>query len=469
MEREWLHHRSAGVLLHPTALAGTEGLTEERVRAFVAWMSEAGLKLWQILPLNPPHDASPYECVTSFALNYRLFAATWLHALRPTSLEVAQTLEAAEGTGEAGAPPLHAVVAAERLKYLRFRYLTRQFPDRPFWLWPSEAQALETGANDPDWRDWCAEEMARLLAGERAWQQVVAMAHDAGITVIGDLPFFVAAHSADVWGNRSYFLLRSDGAPAFVAGVPPDYFSATGQRWGNPQYDWQALGSTAFLWWRARIAAALSWYDGVRLDHFRGYQAVWSIPAEAPTAETGTWVTVPGEALLGQVVNDCGGMPLPCIAEDLGIITPEVRALQAAFRLPGISVLQFGFDGLPENPHAPGAIPEWQWAMTGTHDNATTLEWWEEITDEGYRAWILSQLPRSDDPMPWPMIDAVLASRARWAVIPMADWLALGAEARFNVPGTVNERNWRWQLPEGALDRVLTQRIRSRLECFARC
>ncbi|BBD77155.1 MULTISPECIES: 4-alpha-glucanotransferase [Hydrogenophilus] len=475
MVREWLERRAAGVLLHPTALAGDDGLTEARVRAFVAWMAQAGLRLWQILPIHPPRHVSPYECVTSFAVNERLFAAEWLQRTLPPQETVESALQGEvwlsgeSGLASPGLAPFAPVIARERVKYALFCYYAHQFPDRPFWAWPPDlALFREDEQLPPEARGWLTAKMARLLAAERAWQQVLALVHEAGIWVVGDLPFFVAANSADVWGNRAYFLLQSDGSPAFVAGVPPDYFSASGQRWGNPQYDWGMLRETEFGWWRARLAAQLSWCDGVRLDHFRGYQAVWSIPEDAPTAETGCWVPVPGDALFARVRTDCGGEPLPFIAEDLGIITDEVRALQAAFHLPGISVLQFGFDGLPGNPHAPHAIPEWQWVMTGTHDNATTLEWWNGIEDGGYREWILAQLPHSDDPMPWPMIDAALASRARWAVIPIADWLGLGAEARFNVPGTVNERNWRWRVPEGALRVELAQRIRDRVERFAR-
>jgi len=463
--------RCAGVLLHPTTLAGEGGLTPETARAFVAWMKAAGLTLWQTLPLNPPEHVSPYQCLTSFALIDSLFAPAWLARLQPLREAVTAALAAdPESVAGPGAPddlvPIATMIARERLHYVLFTVAGRAWPGLPFWQWPKAARV-----SDPAWRNQlavthhraCFARMARLLAAEAAWREVVAIAHDAGVAVIGDLPFFVSAHSADVWGNRCYFLLNDDGSPAFVAGVPPDYFSATGQRWGNPQYDWQALGEDDFLWIRARVAVALGWFDGLRLDHFRGYRAVWAIPAEAPTAEEGRWLEVPGERLLSQVQRDWGGAQLPFIAEDLGIITEEVRALQQAFHLPGISVLQFGFDGLPGNPHAPANIPEWQVAVTGTHDNATTCEWWESIRDEGYRQWILAQLPTTD-PMPWPLIDAALASRARWAIIPIADWLALGAEARFNTPGTVNKRNWRWKLPAGSLTEELAHRIHARLE-----
>lgn len=472
---DWRAQCAAGILLHPTALAGSAGLDEPVVRRFVAWMARAGLTLWQILPLHPPETTSPYQAISSFLLHEGLFTPEWLAALTPDAVTVRQALAgepcAIDGPLLASfLAPFAETIARERQRAVAFAVLRAREPARPFWQWPAEWHP-----DRPEFSVLLATlaapleaAMARQLAAERAWQVVQEIVHEAGGWLIGDLPFFVAPNSADAWAHRRYFLLDACGAPRFVAGVPPDYFSATGQRWGNPQYDWAALAAEDFFWVRARVAATLAWCDGVRLDHFRGFSAVWSIPADAPTAETGEWVAVPGEALLRRLTDDLGGMPLPCIAEDLGIITDEVRALKAAFRLPGISVLQFGFDGLPGNPHTPHAIPEWQWAVTGTHDNDTTLGWWQSLTDEGYRQWIRAQLPASDDPMPWPLIDAALASPARWAVIPAADWLGLGSEARFNVPGTVNETNWRWVVPAGALSDALADRIRARLERYGR-
>jgi len=475
-ERAWLNRRAAGILLHPTALAGEAGLDEGIVRQFVGWMGQAGLTLWQILPIHPPEVVSPYQAVSSFTIHAGLFAKEWLAALAPTKEEVSQALSGAPCSADepflsSPLAPFAEVIASERRHAVAFAVLRAAEPDRPFWHWPTTWHP-----DSPGFWPWLrrafadalSQAMAQQLAAERVWQVVRQIAHEAGVWIIGDLPFFVAANSADVWSHRAYFQVEASGAPRFVAGVPPDYFSATGQRWGNPQYDWDALGAEDYRWFRARVAATLAWCDGLRLDHFRGFDAVWSIPADAPTAEAGQWRPVPGRVLLTYLIHDLGESALPFIAEDLGIITDGVKALKAEFHLPGISVLQFGFDGLPGNPHAPHAIGEWQLAVTGTHDNDTTLGWWQSLGDEGYRQWILAQLPASDDPMPWPLIDAALASPARWAVIPVADWLGLGSEARFNTPGTVDDQNWRWVVPPGALDESLALYIRARLERYGR-
>ncbi len=454
--RQWQREQSAGVLAHPTVLCRDGPLTPARVEAFLDWAVACGFRLWQILPINPPHDVSPYQCVSSFTVNERWFDAEWLRQLEAQSEEE----EAVDG-------PWSAFIRRQWAHYLCFSIGKGIYGGAAWWHWPASARH----PNAPMWRE-VRESVAaqaawrRQRAAQRAWDWVLAQAHARGIAVIGDVPFFVDADSADVWAQQGLFCLSATGEPTYVAGVPPDYFSATGQRWGNPQYHWPAHEAQAFAWWRARLAAALRWCDGVRLDHFRGFAAVWAIPADAPTAERGEWWPVPGESLLQAVKDDLGG-DLPFIAEDLGIITEEVRALQRRFDLPGISVLQFGFDGLPGNPHAPHAIPRWQLACTGTHDNNTTLGWWESIDDVGYRDWILSQLPASDA-MPWPLIDAALQSPAQWAVVPLQDWLELGSEARFNIPGTVRPENWRWQVDWALLTPERAKRIRAHVEMAGR-
>ncbi|HSH83672.1 MAG TPA: 4-alpha-glucanotransferase, partial [Guyparkeria sp.] len=280
--------------------------------------------------------------------------------------------------------------------------------------------------------------------------------------LFGDLPIFVAGDSADVWANRPLFQLDQTGKPTVVAGVPPDYFSATGQRWGNPLFDFAQMAEDGFSWWKTRLLRHLQLYDWVRIDHFRGLSAYWAIPAEDDDAAGGEWIAAPGEALLEALASVVDGA-LPLVAEDLGVITPEVTALRDRFDLPGMTVLQFAFDGGEDNPHLPNHHRAHSVAYTGTHDNDTTLGWWHSL-DDATRTFVhrrLEDLQGIDpgSPMPDALIESVLTSDASLAMLPVGDLLGLGSEARINVPGTC-EGNWRWQLPAGALNAVLAERIR---------
>jgi 4-alpha-glucanotransferase len=281
-------------------------------------------------------------------------------------------------------------------------------------------------------------------------------ASDRCILLLGDMPLYPALTSADVWSNRRFFQLEPDGQPAAVAGVPPDYFSATGQLWGNPLYDWEALAQDGFRWWIARLRAQLALFDVVRIDHFRGLEAYWSVPAGAENAIGGRWCRAPGHALLEAVRTAFPNMPM--VAEDLGIITPEVEQLRDAFGLPGMRVLQFAFSGDPANPHLPEHYVPHTLAYSGTHDNDTTLGWYRSL-DDASRAAVDRYLGGAPD-LPWTMIERLFASCANSAIVPLQDYLALDARARMNTPG-VADGNWRWRFEHGALTPALARRIRT--------
>jgi 4-alpha-glucanotransferase len=266
-------------------------------------------------------------------------------------------------------------------------------------------------------------------------------ANDRGVLLFGDIPIFVAHDSADVWAHREWFSVDENGRLEVVAGVPPDYFSETGQRWGNPHYHWEALKKDGFGWWLERIRSQMEMFDLVRIDHFRGFEAYWEINAQAETAIDGRWVKGPGESffqVLKQVFGD-----LPLVAEDLGVITPEVTALRKQFDLPGMKILQFAFDGASDNPYLPHNHEELSVVYTGTHDNNTTLGWYQELSDDQRKA-VCHYLGDSSEPMPGLLVRTALASVARLAVIPMQDMIGLDSSHRMNIPG-VTEGNWSWR------------------------
>jgi 4-alpha-glucanotransferase len=282
--------------------------------------------------------------------------------------------------------------------------------------------------------------------------------------LFGDIPIFVAYYSADVWAQRKYFNIDKKGAMLTVAGVPPDYFSATGQRWGNPHYDWVALEKTGFSWWLERIETQLELFDILRIDHFRGLEAAWEIPAEEPTAIRGRWVKAPGEKLLQRINEMFGSIPL--IAEDLGFITPEVEALRDRFNLPGMKILQFAFDGNPNNPYLPYNLPKNCVIYTGTHDNDTTLGWFQKLAphQQHYLVEFLGCEPLS---MPCALVHTALASVSNLAVIPMQDILDLDSRHRMNIPGTI-EGNWQWRFTWEQLTESRAVKLRHMVRMFGR-
>jgi 4-alpha-glucanotransferase len=430
--------RRAGVLLPLSALDAALG---RGGRAFVDWLSEAGFSVWQILPVGPTGaDGSPYWVRSDWAGNAQL--------LDPNELP------------DARAPPEAQFLADSAgwlPDYALFEALTRAHHGAPFWSWPAQLRDRESGALAAA-RGALAAELERTTREQYAfhvqWQRLRDYARGRGVRLFGDLPFYVAPSSAETWTHRELFQLTPTGEPAAVGGVPPDYFAELGQLWGNPVYDWHAQRRERFAWWVARVRAQLSRMDLLRLDHFRALSAYWAVPAGAPDARSGAWHSAPGVELLQRLREEFSDLPLA--AEDLGLITPDVLALRDSFALPGMRVLQFGFDGNPANPHRPYLYERACVAYTGTHDNDTTLGWYSHL-DAGSRARVDLYLGTAASAMPEALVRAALGSVARLAIVPAQDLLAQGSEARLNTPGTTGG-NWAWKLPAAALGADLARR-----------
>lgn len=298
----------------------------------------------------------------------------------------------------------------------------------------------------------------------RQWQQLKEYAHQHGVVLFGDMPIFVAHDSAEVWAHREYFSVDEHGGAEYVAGVPPDYFSETGQRWGNPLYRWSVMREDGFRWWIQRMRTQIELFDLVRIDHFRGFQAYWAIPASEQTAINGRWIEAPGKAFLAALHNAFDGLPI--VAEDLGTITSEVDALRNAFKIPGMKVLQFAFDGNPSNPYLIHNHESNSVVYTGTHDNDTTLGWFQALAPET-QGYVRDYLGDPKESMPWPLIRCALASHAQLAVLPMQDILGLGTDHRMNVPGTT-EGNWLWRYPQEYVTDGLKSRLRHLTTLYGR-
>jgi 4-alpha-glucanotransferase len=434
--------RSAGVLLHPTSLPS--GVLDYQAWVFLDWIKKSGLSIWQMLPLTPPHDdLSPYQSLSAFAINPRLLPSGWQKQLDTKAFE--QYL----------LNPPHWLE-----DYALFVAIKAEFNGQGWFDWPQAycQRDAQTLANFAKTHKAALDKIKKQqFYLQHIWHQLKIDANAKGIQLFGDMPIFVAYDSADVWANPDQFKLDANRKPTVVTGVPPDYFSETGQRWGNPHYNWQAMEQDDFRWWRLRVEAALEQFDLLRIDHFRGLEASWEIRAEEPTAINGQWVKVPGEALLTKLQQEFD--PLPLVAEDLGIITPEVVALKNQFNLPGMSVLQFGFSGLPDNPHALNELVENSVVYTGTHDNDTSIGWFNGLNDDT-QAWVLSQIRTDVGEMPWPLIASGLDSIGERVIVPMQDFMALGSDQRMNTPGTT-ENNWRWQFDWDELPDGLDQRIKA--------
>jgi 4-alpha-glucanotransferase len=337
----------------------------------------------------------------------------------------------------------------------------------PWWQWPEGLRDRKPQAM-AEARSRLAEDLQYIAFEQylffKQWTDLKNYANEKGVKLFGDMPIFVAHDSAEVWANRHLFQLDQQGQPSVVAGVPPDYFSETGQRWGNPLYRWELMEQDGFSFWIDRLKSKLARFDLVRIDHFRGFEAYWEIPAADENAVNGRWVKAPGTALFEHLSKIYGSLPL--VAEDLGIITPEVEALRDGFGLPGMKVLQFAFSGDSENPYLPYNHQENSIVYTGTHDNDTTLGWYRNLTDES-RTSVDEYLGNSREPMPWPMIRAALSSRARLAMLPMQDILALGGEHRMNLPGTT-EGNWTWRFSWDQVEDELAPCLRHLNDIYGR-
>jgi len=470
--------RSFGILLHPTSLPGHFGVGDigPEAHRFLELLRSSGAAYWQVLPLGPPGEGnSPYQARSSFAGHPLLVP---LEPLVEEGLLAASELEPMES----GAAADFAAAARVRFRALRTAY-GRWRPDEEFerfreaaaWWLRDYALFAALKERDPrGWWEWPAELVRRepdalaraeeALAEEvrfqafvqfrfeQAWRALRRRASELGVRLIGDVPFFPALDSADVWANQWAFKLDEHGRPRFVAGVPPDAFSATGQLWGNPVYRWEALRERGYSWWLERLRRTFELFDVTRIDHFRGFAAAWEIPAGSPTAVEGAWVPGPGFEFFERVRAELGELEI--IVEDLGLITEDVRELQRRVGYPGMYVLQFAFDSDARNPYLPHNHERNAVVYTGTHDNDTTRGWWEALPPER-RAYVSRYLGHEPADPVAALLRLALASVATLAVLPWQDVLGLGSEARMNVPGRPHG-NWGWrfrweQLPEGRL------------------
>ncbi|MDZ4200393.1 MAG: 4-alpha-glucanotransferase [Kiritimatiellia bacterium] len=492
--------RQSGILLHPTSLPGSYGMGEigREARRWVDALKEAGQQVWQILPLGPTgYGDSPYQSLSTFAghpfwLGFddlledglleladlqafpvfyplRISFGPVLEARREVLLRACSRFRGPRGAKlRAAAESFYRSEAVWLDDFTLFSALKKEQGGRAWTDWPEELRRRDPVAL-AEARRRLRREMDDVRIGQflfdRQWRRLRRYAREKGVSLLGDLPFFVAHDSADVWANPHLFYLDSDGRPTVVAGVPPDYFSADGQRWGNPLYRWEVHAADGYAWWIARMRRAFDLADRVRLDHFRGLEKYWEIPAADATALNGRWVEGPGADLLQTLRTACGGLPL--IAEDLGVITPEVDALREAFDLPGMKVLHFMFGDDPTAAKA-ARIPEDTVVYTGTHDNSTTVGWFtdpprtdstlspELLAAERDRA--LRALGTDGSEIHWDLIRLAFRAPARLAVIPMQDVLGLGSEARMNRPGT-SQGNWAWRFTWEQFSPALRDRL----------
>lgn len=486
-----LEQRRAGVLLHITSLPGKQGNGDlgQEAYHFVKFLHSAGIRVWQTLPLGQPHgDGSPYQCLSAHAGNTALISLDWL--------EQKGWLKSTERCDDCVAEDCFtkrclitkAFYAFQSLADQQDRDSFQQFCEqKASWLDDFALfMALRAEFGQRCWNEWpdylkqrhplamkeAQRRLQRFVDGIkfeqyvffRQWHELKTFAKQHDVLLFGDIPIFVSYDSVDVWANRQVFKLGQDGEMSVVAGVPPDYFSTTGQRWGNPHYDWHYLEHTQFQWWIDRMQTQLELFDIVRIDHFRGLESAWEIPAAEKTAINGEWVVAPGLKLLTaikQVFTD-----IPLVAEDLGIITKEVDALRNSFNLPGMKILQFAFGDDAANPYLPHNYPHNSVVYTGTHDNDTTLGWYQSLTD-AEKHHVYESLGTPAMPMPQALVQAAFASVANLAIIPMQDILELGSNARMNIPGTVNG-NWNWRFTWSQLTTEKVNALIRLLKLFGR-
>jgi 4-alpha-glucanotransferase len=503
--------RASGVLLHPTSLPGRFGIGDLGPSAFefIDRLASAGQRLWQVLPLGPTgYGDSPYQSFSSFAGNPLLVSVDML---------IEDGLLHESEAGDARVPASSSVdyptVIAHR-RALWPRVLKRieagepEIRDRFDRFCKAHAgwlddfalfMALKDAHDQVAWTGWEPDIAARDPAAVATWSKRLALeirlskltqflffeqwarvrAHcrARSVEILGDVPIFAAHDSADVWARRELFRLDAAGHPAVVAGVPPDYFSATGQLWGNPHYDWEIHAQTGYAWWIARIRTALLLVDRLRLDHFRGFAASWEVPRGATTAVTGQWKPGPGASIFDAMARSLGIHPLPLVAENLGVITPEVESLRERFGFPGMAILQFAFGTDPQAPdfrphnHVRNLV-----VYTGTHDNDTTVGWWSGSAGHSTRSnadvererdYARRYLRIDDGAVHWDFIRAALASVADTAIVPVQDLLGLGSEARMNQPG-VATGNWRWRMRPGQLTGDVARRLGELAETYER-
>ena len=498
------NERLSGILLHPTSLPSPYGIGDlgQTAYEFVDFLEKAGQHLWQILPLtHTGYGDSPYQSFSAYAGQPLLIS--------PLHLTELGLLDSGDLAGVPDSDPEHIdygrIIPWKQaiLKKAYARFTDRTYQSRPLYKEFLDFVQVESGwltdyalfmackdvNGGVSWLKWddrlrrptevFKQTLRKTLKEEigfyqfmqfifyKEWLALKAYANGHGVQIIGDIPIFVSMDSADVWANQHLFQLDSKGFPLKVAGVPPDYFSATGQLWGNPLYDWDAHEEDGFSWWISRIRHQLRSLDILRIDHFRGFEAYWSVPYREKTAINGKWIPAPGYELF-QAIQEALGDGLPIIAEDLGIITPEVDALRRAFRFPGMKVLQFAFDSLGESDYLPHRFTTTDCiCYTGTHDNDTSLGWYQNLSCE-CRKKVRLYTRSTDDLKPgWELIRTALSSIAGYAIFPLQDVLGYGSDARMNTPGTASG-NWNWRFADGVLRSELAEKLKELTVLYGR-
>jgi len=481
--------RSTGILLHPISLPSRGGIGDlgQAAYEFLDFLAAAKQGLWQVLPLGPPANGnSPYSSLSAFAGNPQLISLErladhgWIDHIRLQDLPQ-RVGQIDYDQVNALKLPLITDAASNFLKHAPADLLARfeRFcADNAWWLedfvlfdslraryeqkcwneWPSELARRDPAALEQARQQLSSEMAIRRVTQFFFWEQWHALRNrcaELSIRVVGDIAIFVDYDSADVWANRHLFRLLDDLQPEVVSGVPPDAFSATGQRWGNPLYNWDAMRSRGYEWWIQRLRWATQTCDYIRLDHFRGFEQFWEIPAKDPTAMNGHWVDGPKDDLFNKVRDALGGLPF--FAEDLGYITPEVHALRDRHHIPGLAVLQFGFGDPGAHMYLPHRQTLDRVIYTGTHDNDTTLGWWRTASDYERNA-AQAYMGSCDDGVNWAMIRLAQSSVASLSVVPLQDVLSLGSEARLNTPSTPLG-NYRWRFQPGALTQSLSEKL----------
>ena len=480
--------RRSGVLLHLTSLPGAGACGDLGADAyyFVNFLVDCGFSVWQMLPVGPTQlERSPYQTSSVHAGNPRLIALEPLrdrgfilglpdYTVEEPDAAKARALRHAwagfqSGATDAERADLDDFIAEHDYwlaDYALFRALAEE-QARPWWEWPAKLRDRAPAAL-ADARERLAGELDYIRFEQHLffsqWLRLRDYANGRGVKLFGDMPIFVAHDSAEVWARPQDFDMDAAGNLRNVAGVPPDYFSATGQRWGNPLYDWKRMEQNGFQFWIDRLRTQLILFDLVRIDHFRGFESFWQIPGDEPLATKGRWVKAPGDALFARLEDHFGRLPL--VAEDLGVITPAVDALRKRVRLPGMKVLQFAFSGEPGNPYMPFRHGRDSVVYTGTHDNDTTLGWFDSLSD-GAKGYVYELLGNSYEAMPWPMIRAALGSRGDLAILPMQDVLCLGNAHRMNVPGVAGG-NWSWRFGWDMVPAENPGRLRRQNEIYQR-
>src|SRR5579863_6487199 len=490
-----LSGRSSGILLHPTSLPSRGGIGDFGPAAyeFVDWLAAAKQTLWQILPLQPAGCGnSPYSCTSAFAGNVLMISLERLAERGLIDEARVQSLPDGESAVDFAAVraqklPLLREAAANFLQsatdgarsryanfcrdnqwwlddYVLFAVLREHFQEQAWNSWPQEIARREPAAiaklRTELEHELNVENFLQFAFFEQ-WGALRSYCADRGIRVIGDVSIFVSYDSADVWTYPALFRLKPDLSPEFVAGVPPDAFSETGQRWGNPLYDWQALAARGYDWWIGRMRWAIDTCDIVRIDHFRGFEAYWEIPADEPTAVHGRWVKGPNQALFDAMKKSLG--KLPFIAEDLGYITREVHDLRKALGIPGMKILQFGFGNKGAHIYLPHKYEADCVAYTGTHDNDTIAGWWNNGATDEEKQLATAYLGICGEGVSWAFVRSVLTSVATLVIVPVQDVLGYGSEARMNVPSE-SDGSWKWRLPHGSLTPELASKLATLVE-----